>query len=232
MKCSHIMIVSFLVTIFSCIMVVVVTGTIVYVGTILAPTVIPTTIPAQTQIFDARQSVVPIVTPEIGAGSGCIIAQTEQHWYIGTARHVVEGQPVLIVDWRVAELVVMDDKYDLAILRIPHTGQNYRILLFGKAQMGQSVRSYGFHWQNNLYAPELMLMVGHISCLDFDGFYTTNGGLFPGSSGGPLLNKSRELLGIASRVPVVWGHPNHMVACFVPSKYLQELLVANLEGVQ
>lgn len=192
------------------------------------PAKISTPITTVTQVFDVRQSVVPIVTPEIGAGSGCIIARTEQHWYIGTARHVVEGQSVLIVDWQVAELVVMDDKYDLAILRVFRTGQDYRVLLFGEVQMGESVRSYGFHWQNNLYAPKLMLMIGHISCLDFDGFYTTNGGLFPGNSGGPLLNESGELLGIASRVPVVWGYPNHMVACFVPARHLQELL----EGVQ
>jgi len=174
---------------------------------------------------DYSNGVVPVVQPLASSGSGFVIAKTADYYYVATAQHVVDNpQAAVVVDGWVADIVAVDLDRDLAILRIPRAGQRYRIFSLTDAKWRESATAFGYHWANGIPCPELVALSGQVGCLNFGGQITFDGGLFPGLSGGPLVNSKGRVIGVAARLPGAWGHPFESMACFVPSRYVKELL--------
>ena len=68
---------------------------------------------------------------------------------------------------------------------------------------------------------------GFVSCTDWDGDLTTNGGVHPGCSGGPVLNQENQVIGIVSRSPILgYGSVNTTVCIGVPTSVIREALSA------
>ncbi len=145
-----------------------------------------------------------------GTGSGIV---WDSHGHIVTNYHVVEGAnaaTVTLADGSVCEawLVGYDERYDLAVMRIDRPAESLVPPRFGRSSelaVGQRVFSIGFP-----YALGHTLASGLISGLArtirtpkqlvLEGVVQTDADLHPGSSGGPLLDASGRVIGVAVAV--------------------------------
>jgi S1-C subfamily serine protease len=145
-----------------------------------------------------------------GTGSG-IVWDTEGH--IVTNYHVVEGAnaaTVTMPDGAVHEawLVGFDAAYDLAVMRIDRPATELVPIRFGRSLdlvVGRRVHSIGFP-----YTLGHTLSSGIVSGLErvirtrdgrvLEGVIQTDADLHPGSSGGPLLDRSGRLVGLSLAV--------------------------------
>jgi S1-C subfamily serine protease len=174
------------------------------------------------QVDTGNPNVIRLVLAQVGtaekrmtAGSGFFITSDG---YIVTNRHVVDdpdstyrvntGNRLLA-----ARVVYQDDEYDLAILKVP--GTNYPTVPFADASdvvIGQKVASVG----NALGKFVDSISSGQIISLDesivareddyveeLDGLIATDARLYPGDSGGPLLDSSGKAIGV--NVAIVAG---------------------------
>ena len=167
-----------------------------------------------------------------GAGSGFVIAQDEEHWYVATAAHVVdagENYPVAapLVNGVVAEVVAYgnsNDENDIAILKIKKYARRYRVYRLASVKQEVRVRVIGYLYPNGLEAPVFSIYIGHVVNLNWRGFICYNGGVFPGMSGGPMLDQWGRVVGITSRCPSAWGCPLDSSSLFVKAERLQVML--------
>jgi len=145
-----------------------------------------------------------------GTGSGIV---WDSHGHIVTNYHVVEGAnaaTVTLADGTVSEawLVGYDERYDLAVMRIDRPPSDLTVPRFGRSGdllVGQRVFSIGFP-----YALGHTLASGLVSGLErtirtpkrvvLEGVVQTDADLHPGSSGGPLLDASGRVIGVAVAV--------------------------------
>lgn len=145
-----------------------------------------------------------------GTGSG-IVWDTQGH--IVTSYHVVAGATAATVtmpDGKVYEalLVGHDVPYDLAVMRIDRPASELVPVRFGRSAdlvVGQRVHSIGFP-----YTLGHTLSSGIVSGLErairtrdghvLQGVIQTDADLHPGSSGGPLLDRSGRLVGLSLAV--------------------------------
>lgn len=176
-----------------------------------------------------RAGVVTVAVSGQGYGSGFVIAKNESVYYVGTAAHVVGMGIGVEIDGQAAQVMRVDHEADLALLTIPRGRRHYLVLLQGTAQLGGRCRVLGFHWVNGL-RPEFMVLKGYVSTLNFRGEIGTNTGLFPGNSGGPLVNDAGEVIGINSGFPIVWGNPHESMSLFVRSRHLYKMLKEHYNG--
>lgn len=137
------------------------------------------------------------------AGSG-VIVDSEKGWVI-TNYHIVKGASDIRVSdisghSQAAELIGVDEKYDLALLRfISKDHKSFSIADTTKLAIGQSVLAIG-----NPLGNELQLSSGYLShlisnntSLDIHNpYFQTDIGINPGLSGGALINRKGELIGI------------------------------------
>lgn len=139
------------------------------------------------------------------SGAGALISE---NGYILSCAHLfrftnIESISVGLLDGRVldGELLYKDYKKDLGLVTIStYTPDYFKRVRPGKLKVGEDVIFIGaplnFTWS---------VSKGIISALnrDFDGWYNfvqTDIALNPGNSGGPLINKYGELVGIASMI--------------------------------
>jgi S1-C subfamily serine protease len=149
-------------------------------------------------IEDAVKSVVTIRT-DLSQGSGFVIADDG---YIVTNAHVMEGAKaaeVITYDGNSHEvsLVGTDIEMDVALLKI---SDNYPILILGDSndvQVGEKVIAIG-----NPLGLQFSVSEGIVSAVHREGingieaYVQTDAALNPGNSGGPLINKQGEAIGI------------------------------------
>ncbi len=155
-----------------------------------------------------------------GAGSGIIVAQTEDELYIATNNHVVAGTSELTVcfvdDTTVpAEVKGADASTDLAVVSVkmsdlsPETLSAIKVATLGDSEslkVGEPAIAIG-----NAMGYGQSVTVGYISALNrevsvegTDGTIVTNeliqtdAAINPGNSGGALLNVKGEVIGINS----------------------------------
>ncbi len=143
-------------------------------------------------------SVVTIRT-DVAQGTGFIITNDG---YVVTNAHVLEGASMVqaiddnqnVID---ASLVGYDPNLDIALLKIPG---NYSKLILGNSnnvQVGENVIAIG-----NPLGLQFSVSQGIISALNRQGqnglyaYFQTDTALNPGNSGGPLIDKSGEVIGI------------------------------------
>ena len=154
-------------------------------------------------VKQARSAVVRIQTSS-GSGSGVIFETQGQTGYVITNHHVVEGEvqvSVIVNDSTTYRGSVLgtDSTRDLAVVSI--CCGSFRALPFGDAstlQAGDEVVAIGYPLG---LAGEATITRGIVSALRYDSAHRsdviqTDAAINPGSSGGPMLSMSGEILGI------------------------------------
>lgn len=142
--------------------------------------------------------VVQIATP-YATGTGFIMSAqgvivTNEHVVRDNIQVVIEGQAFVRQQTRV---LYQDEKYDLAILALPGTGQPLQSLEWAEeeALAGDEVLACG-----HPFGYKFAVTRGIISSVSYMlgslEYYQHDAALNPGNSGGPLLNLKGQLLGI------------------------------------
>ena len=126
--------------------------------------------------------------------------------YLVTSYHVIQGADSLLIEGRDkrhyhAEPVFSDVKHDLAILRITDKkfdgfGRLPYAIKSGQADLGERVFTLGYPREDVVYGE------GALSARSgFEGdtaFYQVSIPVYPGNSGGPLLDERGNLIGVVS----------------------------------
>ena len=133
----------------------------------------------------------------LSCGTGCIIHQSG---IILTSAHVIDENSAVIVtmsngqDYNAKVLKCFGEGKDIALLKI-NTTMKLKTVKLGdseKIKVGQKVLAIG-----NPFGFNGTLTQGIISRIDYNkDRIQTDAAINPGSSGGPLLNKSGEIIGI------------------------------------
>ena len=131
------------------------------------------------------------------SGSGCII---NPNGTILTSSHVVEDSSDITVTisngetYKATIIKAIGDNNDLALLKI-HAPKPLKTIVFGDSKnirVGQKVLAIG-----NPFGFKGTLTLGIVSRIDYKrNKIQTDAAINPGSSGGPLLNTSGEVIGI------------------------------------
>ena len=165
-----------------------------------------------------------VLESEFSAGSGFVFAEDESFYYVGTAAHVVEGLAEIRVDGIMSEVIASDFEDDVAIVRVKKRKITYPVYILGSVALEDHVKAVGYTWGNGWEAdPTFMVYHGRVTCLNWEQCLSSNSGVFPGMSGGPLFNSDNEVVGITSRVGGAWGQAISTLSIFVPVGRLTEL---------
>jgi len=197
----------------------------------------------------ANPSVVYIVIPSVGSGSGFVY---NAQGYIVTNYHVVEaGSNYEVVfsngDRRSADLIGADVDSDLAVIKVDALPEGVEPLPLAEAdniQVGQFVVAIG-----NPFGEQGSMSLGIVSGLDrslrsqrqtqLGSSYTlpqviqTDAPINPGNSGGPLLNLAGKVVGVNSAIASTTG-TNSGVGFSIPVAAVRQVvpnLVENGEYV-
>lgn len=149
-------------------------------------------------IEDSINSVVTIRT-DVAQGTGFII---NDEGYIVTNAHVLSGghRVVAITSEKqtiTAEFIGYDADFDLALLKIPGSYNSLSLGDSDEIQIGEKVIAIG-----NPLGLQFSVSEGIVSAVDRQGlneleaYIQTDAALNPGNSGGPLINKNGEVIGI------------------------------------
>ncbi len=146
----------------------------------------------------------------ISEGTGCIVTQDG---LILTGSHVIEGALEISVvttngqTYPAKFIANMEDKKDLALLKIEPKKYNLKTVSFADSQevkVGQKVLTIG-----NPFGFSNTLTQGIISRIDYvKNRFQTDAAINPGCSGGPLLNSSGEVIGISQSI----YNPDHNIS--------------------
>ncbi|MFT3725139.1 MAG: Do family serine endopeptidase [Hyphomonadaceae bacterium] len=170
-------------------------------------------------------------------GSGVIVGADG---VIVTNNHVVEGGEqyrVVLNDRREfpADLVMKDDRTDLAVLRIDTKGQALPMLSFAdtrNVQVGDLVLAIG-----NPFGVGQTVTSGIVSALartdvgvsDYSSFIQTDASINPGNSGGALVDMQGRLVGVNSMIFSKGGGSNG-IGFAIPSEMVKRVVDAAVHG--
>lgn len=170
-------------------------------------------------------------------GSGVIVGADG---VIVTNNHVVEGGDqyrVVLNDRREfpAELVMKDERTDLAVLRIDAKGQVLPTLSFADTrnlQVGDMVLAIG-----NPFGVGQTVTSGIVSALartdvgvsDYSSFIQTDASINPGNSGGALVDMQGRLVGVNSMIFSKGGGSNG-IGFAIPSEMVKRVVDAAVHG--
>ena len=149
-------------------------------------------------IENAVKSVVTIKT-DVGQGTGFLITTDG---YIVTNAHVLAGaRKVYIMNYQqeILETVFIgyEGIYDIALLKVDGNFENLELEDSENIQIGEKVIAIG-----NPLGLQFSVSEGIVSATDREGsngleaYIQTDAALNPGNSGGPLINKQGEVIGI------------------------------------
>lgn len=149
-------------------------------------------------IEDAIKGVVTVRT-NIGQGTGFII---DQDGYLVTNAHVLAGGNIIqaiTYDQKTheAELIGYDTNFDVALLKISGDYNKLELANSNDVQIGEKVIAIG-----NPLGLQFSASEGIVSAVNREGpngldyYIQTDAALNPGNSGGPLINKEGEVIGI------------------------------------
>jgi len=157
----------------------------------------------------SKQFTVSLQTSD-GDGSGVLVKQG-----ILTAFHVVENISYIKIIFNNNEvlpgfLTKYDKENDLALVMPLYKNEHY-INLGNMPEQGDEVYSWGNGAQGNM-----AIKKGIVSELR-DNFLLLNYAFFPGDSGGPILNRDNELIGICTSTYYYQIHLNPFVSTIIPT---------------
>lgn len=165
----------------------------------------------------------------ISCGTGCII---DKKGIILTSAHVVDSGENLVVtlsngqDYKAKILKQFDSNKDIVLLKV-NTPMELKTVKLGdseKIKVGQKVLAIG-----NPFGFNGTLTQGIISRIDFSkNRIQTDAAINPGSSGGPLLNKNGEIIGINQ---AIYNPDNNIsnigIGFAIPINTVKEYLIQN-----
>lgn len=137
--------------------------------------------------------------PQGSSGTGFFVAE---QGVLVTNHHVIDGCSAIdVVGYGPARVITSDKEVDLAVLQLrstkPHPVAEIRA---EPAQLGESVVALGFPLADILNS-SLNMGTGIVSAetgfLGDQSRFTTNVGIQPGNSGGPILDENGRVLGVA-----------------------------------
>lgn len=138
----------------------------------------------------------------IGSGSGFYI---NNKGYALTNNHVIDicAQSVAVIDGKetLFRVVATDKTNDVAVLKTDYKSRNYIKINEDGAKLGENVIAVGYPLAGRLSDSVKITrgIVSSLSGLDNNiGQIQIDAALQPGNSGGPVLNESGDLVGIAS----------------------------------
>ena len=161
----------------------------------------PTATPTVADLISRlRPSLAQIITTS-GSGSGFVY---DRDGLVATNAHVVDccRNVTVILDGRRYQGTVTgrDDRMDLAVVRL-NSGDNFAAASFGSPRsvaVGDDVMALGFPLSSHL-GSELSVTRGIVSSerkIDGYDYFQTDAALNPGNSGGPLVNRDGEVIGM------------------------------------
>ncbi|MBS3076358.1 trypsin-like peptidase domain-containing protein [Candidatus Pacearchaeota archaeon] len=149
-------------------------------------------------IEDAIKSVVTIRT-DVGQGTGFII--TDDGYIVTNAHVLVGGKTITAITYEQenlpAKFIGYNADYDIALLKIDKSVQSIEIGNSDELQIGEKVIAIG-----NPLGLQFSVSEGIVSAINRPGanginaYIQTDAALNPGNSGGPLINKQGEVIGI------------------------------------
>jgi S1-C subfamily serine protease len=178
----------------------------------------------------------------ISSGSGFLIASKASKGYILTSFHLIQGADYtrgITVAFnsetsRQAKVLEFNQTNDVALLQVDMKGVPAQIqpLSLGNSRSvepGDSTLTI-----SNPFGLERTLSTGIVSSLQpkltgadgasIDDVIQTDTPTSPGSSGGPLLNASGEVIGVNSQIEVNSGGTNYLVGFAVPIETVRQII--------
>ena len=149
-------------------------------------------------IEDSIKSVVTIRT-DIGQGTGFII--TDNGFIVTNAHVLVGGREINAINYEqkqiTANFIGYDANLDIALLKIDGEYDSIQIANSNDVQIGEKVIAIG-----NPLGLQFSVSEGIVSAIhrtgpsDLEAYIQTDAALNPGNSGGPLINKQGQVIGI------------------------------------
>lgn len=169
------------------------------------------------------QGVYPLFRDGQWGGSCWALEQHGDVALIVTAAHCVQGYHLFHVGPYRAYLVWMDAASDVALLTVRTKDRLYALSL-AKPKLGEECWAVGCA-PDEAGNPSLSAYYGRVSNVSHRTAYgdvlLANTGIIGGMSGGPLLNKHGQVIGMCHRMQT-WGYPMDSSGLFVPSARVRE----------
>jgi len=175
-----------------------------------------------------KEIIVQIATPySTGTGFYC-----HEHQLIITNEHVVRDNREVIIDGaffdkQLSKVLYIDQKYDLAFLKVPK-GANARPVLLSQQnnlKEGQKVIAIGHPFSMNYAATQGIISSTNQSQDDLE-YIHHDAALNPGNSGGPLVNEAGEVIGVNTFI--IQGGNN--IGFSLPTHYVLKAIVEFKKG--
>jgi len=157
-------------------------------------------------------------------GTGFVIRDEGETYLVVTAAHVVGDESHVFVDGILSPIIIIDFDTDVAILRVEKFEHRWKVWKLATARQEESAKAVGYTWVNGPDEPLFLVYHGRVTSLDWWGFVSFDGGIFPGLSGGPLLNRHGQVIGVCSQFGAARGLPFETAGLFAPSFDIETLL--------
>ncbi|MCT7375062.1 DegQ family serine endoprotease [Chelativorans sp. EGI FJ00035] len=160
------------------------------------------------EFFDDQDRQPQMPNPGSSLGSGFVVDAEEG--IIVTNNHVITGADEIIVNFadgetRTAELIGVDTKTDIAVLKVEPDGKSLQELQFGDSEamrIGDWVMAIGnpFGFGGSLTVGIVSAQNRQIGSGPYDDYIQTDAAINRGNSGGPLFNMDGEVIGINTAI--------------------------------
>jgi len=149
-------------------------------------------------IEKAIKSVVTIRT-DVGQGTGFIISN--EGYTVTNAHVLVGGRKISAINYNQktldAEFIGYDNTLDVALLKVSGSHEKLKLANSNKVQIGQKVIAIGNPLGLQFSVSQGIVSGTHRQGINkIEAYIQTDAALNPGNSGGPLINKDGEVIGI------------------------------------